>query len=414
MHEAGELERVVARALGLGRDRRRDEPPVHLRQDDVHREIGGAEAARVGAPLRLAGAGEDRLQHRRVGGIEHASPIVALGREGGGVDDHVGAQGGDLGAQHLRRRRVLQARRVERGHREVLRGQRVGKRDDRRAILGEHHRAVKGDQRAALGRGQVAAGGLVAAGRWQWFGLRPGCGMAERAVDPAERRADVVDAAVLEELPESPQVGDGQGRGFIEPRVLAVVAGQQREGDAVGPRDAGELVDAVAPVVEAAEQAHHDEARLRDDALDVEVDGIGMLELREAREAQRQRALAHPRRGRDGAEIAVGEGEEDDVPGALAEVDSFVRLRQRAALGDEEVHQRAPASIRCCRKRGVIARPRSPRGSPRHRGPSRRSPPAGPRAPRSRPRAGRSASRSARRRPARGGASACRRRRRSL
>ncbi len=210
MHEAGEFERVVARALGLGRDRARNQPPVHLGQDDVHREIGRAEAARVGAPLRLAGAGEDRLQHRRVGGIEHAVPAVAATGEGGGVDDDVGALRRDLGAKHLRRRGVLQARRVERGHGEVLAGERVGERDDRRAIVGQHHRAIEGDQRPALCVRHFSAGGLVATGGRQWFGLRPRRGMAERALDPAERRADVAGAAVLEIGPEPAEVGDGQ------------------------------------------------------------------------------------------------------------------------------------------------------------------------------------------------------------
>ncbi len=118
-----------------------------------------------------------------------------------------------------------------------------------------------------------------------------------------------------------------------------MVAGQQRQMDAVRVGDAGELVDAVAPVVEAAEQAHEHEARVGDHALGVDIDRIGVLELREAGEAERQRAIARLGRGGDGAEVAVGEGEDYDIAGALPEVDGGVRLLERPALRDQEVHR---------------------------------------------------------------------------
>ena len=49
-----------------------DQTPVHFREDDIHGEIGGAKAARVFPPLRFCRAGENRLQHRRIGVIENA------------------------------------------------------------------------------------------------------------------------------------------------------------------------------------------------------------------------------------------------------------------------------------------------------------------------------------------------------
>jgi len=165
VNEARELERVAARALGLGRDRRGDETPVHLRQHHVHRESGGTEAAGVRAPRRLACAGEDRLQHRRVGAIENAQRCVAAAGEGGGVDDNVGPLTPDRLGEDPRGVGILQARRVKRRDGEAAVRQRIGERDDRRAVSGEHHGAIEGDERMPGGIRNVPAGGNVTAGR---------------------------------------------------------------------------------------------------------------------------------------------------------------------------------------------------------------------------------------------------------
>ena len=51
----------------LAGNRASNQTPVHFRENHIHGEIGGAKAAWVFPPLRLRGAAENRLQHRRVG-----------------------------------------------------------------------------------------------------------------------------------------------------------------------------------------------------------------------------------------------------------------------------------------------------------------------------------------------------------
>ena len=65
---------------------------------------------------------------------------------------------------------------------------------------------------------------------------------AKKRIEPRERRA----------------IDGGQ---LGEPRVLAAVAREQRQRNALRARGVGNLLRAVAPIVETAEQADHDAAR---------------------------------------------------------------------------------------------------------------------------------------------------------
>ena len=53
--------------LGLETDRAGQDAPVHLGQGDVHRDIGGGQAACAAGPTVMGGAGQDHLKHR--GGV---------------------------------------------------------------------------------------------------------------------------------------------------------------------------------------------------------------------------------------------------------------------------------------------------------------------------------------------------------
>ena len=76
MRDPRELEPLAAPRFLLERNGAGENAPVDLRQDDIHGEIGGGEAARRGGPLLLRRAGQHDLQHRRVGRVEHAAAFV--------------------------------------------------------------------------------------------------------------------------------------------------------------------------------------------------------------------------------------------------------------------------------------------------------------------------------------------------
>ena len=214
-----------------------------------------------------------------------------------------------------------------------------------------------------------------------------------------ERAAHVLRTAGGEERIEPREHRAIDGGKLGEPRVVAAVAGEQRQRNALRPRGVSNFLRAIAPIVEAAEQADHHAARARDHLLDIEIDRHRVAELREIGEAERRRALAlartrkrrarrgrcRRRRGRRGRR-AIG--------------------RDRRRLPPRQVlSSRAPGdawSSPECRLRWRRGRARA-----------RRSPRYGLAARRRSARAGRRSSGSARRRPAPQGAWACRSRARS-
>src|SRR6185503_15669750 len=96
-------------------------------------------------------------------------------------------------------------------------------------------------------------------------------------------------------------------------------------------RQRGEPLDAIAPPVEPAEEAHHDHLGVRADALDPQIDRHRMLEVAQLH------GLAGPCR-REAAEIAVGERQHRDVARRLAEVDGCDDVVERCGAGREQMH----------------------------------------------------------------------------
>jgi hypothetical protein len=92
----------------LERNRNRSQPPVELRQRDLHGEVGGREPAWRRGPDFARAADRHRLQHRAIGGVEHEIGAFA-GREGGGRDDQHRFPRRDQGREIGRHGRVLQA-----------------------------------------------------------------------------------------------------------------------------------------------------------------------------------------------------------------------------------------------------------------------------------------------------------------
>ena len=104
-----------------------------------------------------------------------------------------------------------------------------------------------------------------------------------------------------------------------------------------------DLVDAVRPVAAAAEQPHHDEARVPYDLVDVEIDRkvvrqahqVGEPQAREIRAICGDGPLACRGEHRD---LAVGRREHDDLGRRLTEIDGLVAVRDYAALCRQQVH----------------------------------------------------------------------------
>ena len=76
-----------------------------------------------------------------------------------------------------------------------------------------------------------------------------------------ERAAHVLRTAGGEERIEPRERRAIDGGQLGEPRVVAAVAREQRQRNALRPRGVSDLLRAIAPIVEAAEQPDHDAAR---------------------------------------------------------------------------------------------------------------------------------------------------------
>ena len=90
----------------------------------------------------------------------------------------------------------------------------------------------------------------------------------------------------------------------------------------MGARGLGEFFNAIAPIVEPAQQSHQHEARPGRHFLHIEIDGIVMQQLPDIGGAQIRikRATLTPCAGEPG-KIAVGEGQKENIGGLLPKVD---------------------------------------------------------------------------------------------
>ena len=96
---------------------------------------------------------------------------------------------------------------------------------------------------------------------------------------------------------------------------------------------------AIAPIIEAAEAAHDDEAGSCDNTFDIEVDRHGMTELLEAREPQAWKRFSVLRPTcRERGKVAVAKGQNDDVGRRLRKIDGCFDLVQCSNFGRKQVH----------------------------------------------------------------------------
>src|SRR4051794_33278748 len=138
--------------------------------------------------------------------------------------------------------------------------------------------------------------------------------------DAHEKAAHIVDAASLEIgfqfVAERLRYG-GIGR---QARIGPVVARQHRELHPMGAASLGEVLDAIAPVIQTTEAAHEDEVRLYDGLVDIEIDGERMAQATKRSEAEGRSACRKPMGGRQRSKVTVREGEDDDISRRLLEV----------------------------------------------------------------------------------------------
>ncbi|GJE59799.1 hypothetical protein MPOCJGCO_1901 [Methylobacterium trifolii] len=387
------------RRLGLERDREARKPPIEFRQGDLHGEVGRVHAACRGLPGVLPAAHGEGLQHRAVGRVEHEARILAC-RKGGCRDDQVRRAGRDHFLHGCDGLRVLQARH---GHDQGAyapfpQGRDQGR--DRRAVPAEHRRPVdehegkrrifrvspvlKRQNRAPgpKGGGHVEGPAAGAPGEAAGQGGR-GLGLdrpADLGGEPAQHPPEVVGAARSEIVVQHLHEVRGDGGEGAQARVGPVASRQDGELDAVGAGRRSGALDAVAPIVQAAEAADHDDLRCRDHPVYVEVHRHRVAQARELGETQGRTIRSAGRIGvRDPEQVGIGERQEDDVAGLLPEVDGRLALVQGDRVDADQVHPLRPPCRRARRLRRGADGPGRPRRRRSRPGAGSSRGPAGPR-----------------------------------
>ena len=152
-----------------------------------------------------------------------------------------------------------------------------------------------------------------------------------------EKGGGVFRATRHEILPKAFAVLAGEGGTRRQLRVGLRVAWQKTEHDAALARHRLDLIEAVAPVGRAAEDAENDKPGVREGVLDVEINRQRVLQLEKVGEPQRTGACVMGTG--EGGQFAVGRREDHDVGRRLREIDGFRAAVDHARCRGEEVHQ---------------------------------------------------------------------------
>ena len=367
--------------LGLERDRAREDPPVHLGERDVHRDVARGEPLGAALPVLLAPAREHHLEHRPAARVEGGPAPLGRARrrdrEPGGVQHETCPRLFEHGGDEVRGDRVLEARDVERERVHPACAQGVHQGVDGGEVRRLDVRAVK-DDGGDGGALDPPGGHLVEAARPALRVVEPGPG-ERRGLAPLGRMPDEVGRegeevpgvrgpAVHAVLPQPVGALCGNRAEGGELGIRLIVAGKEGEGDGPGPARLDDLLDPVGPIAGAPQHPGDDEPRARDHRLDVEVHRHRMAKLHEVREPERGEVVAEPgARAREARELGVRGGEEDEVARGLAEVDRLGLVDRRSRLRAQQVHRcarssrRGPGSSPACPTRSDSAQHRSAR-----------------------------------------------------
>ena len=342
----------VAAPQTLERDRAAYDPAVDLGKGDVHGDVAAGQPAGAAAPVGLVTAGEHGLQHRAIPGIERGCRLVsARGGDGkaGGVDNHVGRRLGEDVLQGCRRHRILEAGDEDRQRIQPRLGDALDQGVHRFQVAGLDQRPIEGQRRhrpvrlpVRPHRFEIAAipSWPVEAGAQQRPRLPPFAFRAEQRRGEPEEVQGVVDAAVDAVLPQPVPGLPRNGRIARQLRIRLIVAGEEGNRNIPLPARRRHLLDTIGPVAAAAEQPNDDETGPGESVLDVEVHRHVVAEMKEAGEPQAGKAvLRQPRpRRRQAGELGIRGRKDDEVAGALSQVDGFAAVGDGAGSGGEQVH----------------------------------------------------------------------------
>ena len=137
--------------------------------------------------------------------------------------------------------------------------------------------------------------------------------------------------------------GDREGGKRVEARVGAAVGGQDRQRDALAAGKVLQRGQAVGPVGFAADQPDEDGLCARKRAFDIGVDRDRVFQRDDVGEPQgRVGSIAHPTHAliprREGAEVAVGEGQHHQIGRVLAQVEGGLGFLKSVAFAKDDVH----------------------------------------------------------------------------
>ena len=163
--------------------------------------------------------------------------------------------------------------------------------------------------------------------------------MAGESRGIAEEGTQIVGTAVLKEPPDPIERRCIERRSVLQARVVMSVAGCDRERDFLRARERLQLLDAIRPIVLAAEQPHDDQPRMSRDGVKIKIDGIGVLQLRQRRAAQARKScgplLIEPRQQ---TQLGIREGQKYDFGGRLPKVDCRAGVVETVEIAREKMH----------------------------------------------------------------------------
>ena len=183
-----------------------------------------------------------------------------------GVEDHV--RRAQPLIQQFNRGAVLEACDVEGAGADAARMQRAGQSIDRGRLCTFKNRAVEDDggERLAL-NGGVA----IKAGFWQFARRRRSLRALEKMPAIGEEGLRILGSTRDEIVPQALAVVGGKRRAARQVRVGLCVTGQHAEQDAAFACCIRDLIEPIAPVGCATEDAEHDELRMGQGLLDIEI-----------------------------------------------------------------------------------------------------------------------------------------------
>ncbi len=348
----------------LEADRARDDAPVHLGQRHVHRDVARVQPLRVGLPGVAIAARQDHLQHRRIARERGRRRIVERARrKRRGVQHERDPMLGAQRVEHRAAQRILQRRHRDRQGIEPFPFERFAQRVEHRRVGGLPVRAIEQDRddrragppaRAPILAGRVRMIRVVQRSGRQRARRRRLRALAERMMrDAAQQRLGVLRAALAQVAPPLPAQRRIDGAFSDQVRVFLQVAREHRELLPLARGERDRLLDPVRPVALAAEMVDHDDARVAQHVVEVEIDRRGLAQERHVREPHARKTLAQPRhRGREQRQRRVGRTEDHDVGRTLVDPDHALGVVDEAARrGAQQMH-------RCVTP--VAARPRAP------------------------------------------------------